>query len=70
MLALTAGKGLNLGYYHEDGLSYAFLASGIAHTGCAAFVLKAINWYSGGWNNFACGSVWVRNLVSDIKGGT
>jgi hypothetical protein len=20
--------------------------------------------------NFACGSVWVRNLVSDIKGGT
>jgi hypothetical protein len=26
------------------------------------------------WNiqkyNFACGSVWVRNLVSDVKGGT
>jgi hypothetical protein len=21
-------------------------------------------------DNFACGSVWVRNLVSDIKGGT
>jgi hypothetical protein len=21
-------------------------------------------------NNFACGSVWVWNLVSDIKGGT
>jgi hypothetical protein len=21
-------------------------------------------------DNFACGSVWVRNLMSDIKGGT